>query len=258
MTLYSTASSGEAIPRAGALDYRIRYVDYNETQVFHVNAGIGQVTHLRFSKGEVFEKWYSGDSTALEFSSHKNYVQFKPIVKKINTNLLIHTNQRAYNIALHLDGSAYWGVHFRYPEAERKAAQQKQFIEETKELLNPANQFVKNNQYIGAGSDAIRPVRVFDNGTHTFFHFSEQTDIPSIFRVRRGDQEIITQAITYGNWRIVPRVQEKWTLRLGSAVLCIRNLKLIKDSPENTTDTISPKMIRTALTEYQKEFSNGQ
>jgi type IV secretion system protein VirB9 len=255
--LFSTAGFGEAIPKKGKLDKRIRTTEYNESQVFHVNAGIGQMTHLRFSKGETFEQWYSGDPKAIVFKAHKNYVHFKPIAKKINTNLIIHTNKRAYNIALHLDRSAYWGVHFSYPEDEKRMAQQKKIVKEAQSLLDPAKQHRKNNQYIGAGSYAIRPVDVFDNGTHTFFHFPEQVDIPSLFRVRENGQELITQAVTFGNWRIVPRTQKRWALRLGEEVLVIRNLGFSLDAPENKSHTVSPDLIRSALNNLKEESNNG-
>ncbi len=242
----------EVIPSAGELDQRIRFVEYQESQVFHLNARVGYNTHIKFAPGEVFEKWYSGDSKAFLLVDHKNYVSFKPVVEEAETNLFIITNRRAYNFLVHTDKQAteYFGVHFQYPLEEARLAEEAAAKEQLLRSIDPDLQVERNVAYIGAGSDAIRPTQVFDNGTHTFFYFPERIDIPSIFRVRPGTGERLTQATTIGNWRIVPRVSERWILRLGTEdVLCVKNLAFTVDVPDNHNNTASPSTMRVAAGE---------
>lgn len=242
------SANAEIIPHRGELDYRLRHVDYTERQVYHIDAQVGVATHLKFSDDEVFEKWYSGDSEAFLLTNHKNYVSIKPVTKHAKTNMLILTNKRAYNLYVHIhqhtSKRGTYGVHFQYPEEEAKEAEKLALLEESKRLLDPSKQIKRNKKYVGAGSKFIRPTEVFDNGTHTYFYFPEKTDMPSIFRVRRDNKELLTNPTTIGNWRVVPRVQREWTLRLGDDVICIRNLGYTNVSEDNKTNTVSETIER--------------
>lgn len=243
--IITSFAMAEVIPVAGSLDSRIRTVNYNPDQVFHINAKVGVTTHFKFSEGEVLEKWFSGDADAFLLLNHKNYVSFKPVVQTSSTNLLVLTNKRSYNFSVHVNKKhVYYGVHFLYPEDAKKRERELALAEDLKKALDPKIQSVRNVDYSGAGSRYIRPTKVFDNGTHTFFYFPERIDIPSIFRVRYDDNEFLTQATTIGNWRVVPRVQERWTLRLGEEVICVRNNSYTTDAPDNDNNTVMPSSVR--------------
>lgn len=254
--MYSSQVMAEYIPWGGADDKRIRHASYKEGEVYHVDAQVGLTTHLKFAEDEVFEQWYSGDSEAFLLTSHKNYVALKPVVEISNTNILVITNKRAYNLFIHIeDAHGFYGVHFNYPQEEAKRELEKKTLAETQDLLDPKNQKNLcalgakqcNVAYIGAGSKYIRPTEVFDNGTHTFFYFPERVDIPAVFRVRRDESERLTQPITIGNWLVIPRVQESWTLRLGDEVLCVKNNAFTTFQSENRSGTISPSIIRNEI-----------
>jgi type IV secretion system protein VirB9 len=206
---------------------------------------VGLSTKLEFAEGEETLKWYSGDAEAFALFHFDNFVFFKPLVEHIHTNLQIVTNKRSYNFNVHTDKrGGYYSVRFLYPEDAARKAERDQLLANAKEALDPKKQERTNIRYIGAGSDYIRPAEVFDNGTHTYFYFPERLDFPSVFRVRRDKQEVLTQSTVVGNWLVVPRVQKRWSLRLGEEVLCVVNVGYSPHADDNETHTVIPETKR--------------
>jgi type IV secretion system protein VirB9 len=65
------------------------------------------------------------------------------------------------------------------------------------------------------------PVRVWDNGTVTFFEFPETTAVPAIFAGGPGKDESLVNSSTRGRVTIVQQTAPRFTLRSGKHVATV-------------------------------------
>ena len=103
-----------------------------------------------------------------------------------------------------------------------------------------------NYNYTISGPESIAPVKIFDDGTFTYFEFSKITsEIPAFFVVYPDSTEGLVNFKIIGKYVAIERVAMKFTLRLGSQVGCVFNEKLMpakkdKNNSKNNS-TIVPK-----------------
>jgi len=107
----------------------------------------------------------SDDAGAADRFSRRSFAAASP-----NTNLIIATSGgRVYTFDLSLNQRApMYGIRFAYPEEERKRAETERAKQALVVSLDPERQTQRNYRYTGAGSLALQPVEIFDNGSHTF------------------------------------------------------------------------------------------
>ncbi len=240
----SASAHATDTPYASSGDRRLRYIHYDPDQVVLLNTRVGKATYVQFAEGEHMVKWFGGDSKAWEVGKHANVMAMKPKARHPVTNMIVLTNTgRVYNFDLKLSRNNFYGVRFMYPEDEQRKRQAATAQETLEAAMNPHRQEHRNLNYTGAGSTAIRPYMLFDNGRYTFIKFRESADWPAIFHVR-GDEETLVNPTIRDNWLILPMVAKFWRLRLGAEVLCIKNAHFRPAFPDNTTHTASDKIQR--------------
>ena len=66
-------------------------------------------------------------------------------------------------------------------------------------------------------------MKIFDNGTFTYFEFDQRTDSPAIFLVDANQNESLVNGVREGKYVVVHRVGQQFTLRNGDVVTCIFN-----------------------------------
>ena len=93
-----------------------------------------------------------------------------------------------------------------------------------------------NLDYSYAGDERLRPVRVFDDGTFTYFKFSDVRRAPAIFTVDDERNEATINYTVRGEYVVVEDVAEQFTLRDGDDATCIFNLSF----PGTEHDELSP------------------
>lgn len=235
-------------PSASRVDARLRYTTYNQDQVYRIRAQIGRAFFLEFAPGEEMEKWYSGDSKAWEVAKHGSVVAVKPTANEPATNMIIVTSAgRTYVLDVELAEPAMYGVRFSYPKDEAAKAQARGVQKMLEAALNPDAQTVRNYRYAGAGAAELRPAAIFDNGRYTFFKFGENQGWPSVFAVALDGQETLINRTVRGNWVIIPQVARQWRLRIGKAVLCIRNDAYAPAGHDNPAETDTPEVMRRTV-----------
>ena len=234
-------------PKPSDVDRRLRYTSYDPDQVYNLKAAIGRACFIQFADGEEMESYYTGDSAAWEVGKHANLVAIKPTAATPDTNLIIMTTaDRIYTFDLSLSKRApMYGIRFAYPEEERKRAETERAKRELAASLDPERQNLRNYRYAGAGSPALQPVEIFDNGSHTFMKFAEHQTFPAIFAVGADGETLVNKSVR-GNWLIVPRVGREWRLRDGREVLCVRNDAFAPDGRDNPAETTDPAITREA------------
>ena len=91
-----------------------------------------------------------------------------------------------------------------------------------------------NFNYQYTGEPSIAPSKVFDNGQFTYFQFSRvNAEIPAIFSVDNSGFEALVNYRVAGNFIIVEKVGEQFTLRSGDDIVCVYNSTLFAKSVVN-------------------------
>ena len=213
--LIFTASNAlaEATPRRGAHDPRVRIATYQEGQVFRLNVSLTHVTTIEFGTGETIRSILAGDTEGFELDGVPGGQAFaiKPLARGVHTNVTVYTNRRSYYFNVQeVSTPTFYVVKFRYPEDEQRPR-------------NAVAAQAPNYNYGASDRTEITPVRVWDDGTFTYFQFARNAPVPAIFRHSNGRERTVnTQATEPGVIR-VSGVNAQWVLRLGEVVVCIQS-----------------------------------
>lgn len=233
LPLLSSPALAERAARPGTADARIKSYTYHENDVYYLKGHYGFTMVIEFSPKEKVDSISIGDSEAWQVipGSRKNMIYIKPLEQNAETNMTVLTSKRIYTFELAADKAATsksrdltFRVKFRYPE------------EETLELANfgnkPAGKYnpldgadasAWNFDYSYAGDRGLRPKRVFDDGTFTYFEFHKPGATPAIFSVDNEGNESLVNFNTEGSYIIVNSTGRQFTLRDGDTTTCIFN-----------------------------------
>ena len=112
---------------------------------------------------------------------------------------------------------------------------------------------VLNGPAVGTGENDIRPTPgpaspiapadVSDNGEVTAFLFPNNQFIPKILYVSPDGTETIAPYTVHGDYIVVPMIAPEWHLRLGKAVVCLRNPHYSPIGVNPHTGTTSPDVL---------------
>ena len=112
----------------------------------------------------------------------------------------------------------------RAKKAQSKNGEEKgEYLAKLPTLNDPAN--LDFNYKLKGGDKSIKPIRVFDDGYFTYFQFGENDmskvrKLPAIYRVVDGFDTPVNTRIQKG-MIVAETINDKWTLRSGSAYLCV-------------------------------------
>lgn len=242
-------------------DSRIRTLVYNPNEVYELKFYYNYQSFIEFAEDEEIEMISIGEAFAWRLTPAGKRLFVRPLEIAAHTNMTIITNRRTYHFDIRSDefnGKAdedlIYTVRFFYPQAGQPlpippqlttpniAAKPIQNLtiktpipgavvnEKLPGLIDRNPEQVEINfEYSLAGkSDNIVPLKVYDNGSETYFQFAnDNLVIPSISSVDASGNE---QALTYiirDSYVVVPTIARQFTLRLSDSLLCIYNNKLL-------------------------------
>ena len=212
LMLMASSALAETTPRSGPNDPRVRIATYQDGQVFRLNVSLTHVTTIEFGTGETIRSILAGDTEGFELDGVPGGQAFaiKPLARGVHTNVTVYTNRRSYYFKVHeVSTPTFYVVQFRYPDEDRRPR-------------NAVAGQAPNYNYGASDRTEITPVRVWDNGTFTYFQFARNAPVPAIFRYSNGRERTVnTQATEPGVIR-VSGVNAQWVLRLGDQVVCIQ------------------------------------
>lgn len=261
-------TSAAETPKAGAVDHRMRYVDYHADQVYTITAFYGYAVTIVFDRSERVEKLSAGFGDAWEVKNYGHYITVAPKDLLPATNLVVTTDRRMYlfdlrakvppspqaSVAYATDTEQIFALRFRYPEDERAAREVAQartdaarHLAENHARLETARVAAqalipakpKNTAYRYQGAESIAPFEAWDDGTFTYLRFYAEQDLPTPFLVNEDGSESTTNKHFERDVMVIQRVAQQFVLRKGNAVVCIYN-----DNP--TGSTVQPTTGATA------------
>lgn len=248
-------------------DSRIRTLVYNPNEVYELKFYYNYQSFIEFSEDEEIEMISIGEAFAWRLTPAGKRLFVRPLEIAAHTNMTIITNKRTYHFDIRSDefnGKAdedlVYTVRFFYPQigqplpippqlvvpnvakkVEPVAPAQERFVIKTPtppaNVTEPIPGLISRNpegvelnfDYSLAGkSDNIVPLKVYDNGSETYFQFAnDNLVIPSINSVdAAGGEQPLTYVIR-DNYVVVPVITRQLTLRLADSLLCIYNNKLL-------------------------------
>ena len=268
MLLAPSIAHASDTPLPGAVDARMRTVDYHPGQVYRVTGVFRTATQILFGEGESIIHVALGDTISWEVAPAANILFLKPKERAGPTNLIVVTKDgdvvRSYNFELNARSGAIsarsqdtmFQVRFRYPAEERaafiraqaQAAQvQAVIIEGTAVKLALDAAVVQGNRnlkYSLKGDRDLQPSEVTDNGQFTVLRFPRSQPIPTIFSVLPDGSESIVPFDVRDDFVVVHAVVKQLRLRRGGSLLCIWNDAYRPYGGDLSSGTASPDVTR--------------
>lgn len=251
------------MPEGSTFDKRIQYVNYNPGDVVVIRSVAGTGTRIVVSPNETILDVASGFTQGWEFSDRRNILYIKPKsiqgengqpailpeAGKWNTNLMVTTNLRLYDLDLQLlpaenANQVSYRVEFKYPADE--AAKEKALAEKNKaqakldEKPEPRNW--NYSMQIGDNSENIAPAMTYDDGRFTYLKFPNNRDFPAAFLVAEDKSESLVNSHidpAVPDVLVLHRVSREIVLRAGNAVVGVYNDSFDVDGiPANEGSTV--------------------
>jgi len=216
----------ETIPHSNKRDNRVREATYIDGQVYRIYTSLIRATTIEFPPGESLIDVVSGDTEALKFTSISGgrVVAIKPIVKGINTNVMLYTNRRSYYLNVkESPKTTYFSVRFNGGYTIKET------VMFDKKMVHPMEPW----RYYGANiRNAITPTSVWDDGVYTYFEFYQTSPIPAIFKTFTGKEMTVNSTVLEEKIVRVSGISNYWVLRSGDMETVVKRMdpfQLVKE-----------------------------
>lgn len=211
-------------------DARVRFVVYNPVDVVRVDTSLLVNTAIELGRGERVRSVLLGDSESFEVDvlSSGDVISVKPVIAGAFTNLTVYTNRRTYYFSLTVGRSQVptFRLAFNYPDDQPRQTSNA-----------PKTAVFRNVGYQVSGQGELRPRRIWNDGTHTYFEFAGSVR-PSIFAATLDGRERTTNSTTRGSVVRVSGVGRNYTIRLGDAHACVR----LSENPRIANDGLNSRL----------------
>lgn len=206
-----------------ASDERVKQVPYDANQVYEVVGTYGYQTGIEFGRDETIKVVSLGDSIAWQTVPYQNRLFIKPVEPNAETNMTVITDKRTYYFKLssakHRSSMSFL-IRFVYPGPGSILGGG---VSRSGGIsgVDPAR---LNLDYSSSGDKrTIALTRVFDDGQFTYFGFAPNSEAPTIYSVGTDGTESIVNTRREGAYLVVERTASAFTLRNGTAYLCVQS-----------------------------------
>ena len=224
VALVAVPAHAAKTPKSLVTDERVKQVPYDPNQVYEIVGTYGYQTSIEFSSDEKVKVVTLGDSIAWQTVPYQNRLFLKPVEPNAATNLTVITDKRTYYFKLtsaKKQGAMTFLVRFVYPNASLNVAAAKGEPQPPGKGFDPARLTLS---YGTKGNKTAIPLsRAFDDGQFTYFLFEQNAEIPSVYTVGPDGTESIVNTRREGPYLVVERTASLFTLRNGTAYLCVQN-----------------------------------
>lgn len=205
---------------------------YRDGQIYLVYAGLDRLTDIELEPGENLtadpvagdtEGWIKAQFTSGSGPSALTHIVVKPRDEGIETNLIIPTTRRVYQLDLRAKADWYMpAVRWFYPDEEAAAVFKKKSDDQAKQASSEALAVSPdrlNFRYRISGRDVSwKPTQVFDDGTKVYLKMPEgmaTSDAPALFVMESGQPLLVNYRVK-DRLYIVDRLFETAQLRVGA------------------------------------------
>lgn len=226
----------------------VQVYDFVPGALYQVYAAEGRVTTLQFGEGEQVRsvamgdtvRWVVGRTKAGQGASAQELVLIKPVRSGLETNAVVTTDRRTYQLELCSTEDTYMAsVSWHYPAADvhRFAMGGVEEVEEiTADVREDASpEEVQRGPRVGTQIENLnfdwgfvvddpdappewKPERVFDDGRHTYIQFPRwvrERELPAFFVLSQTGAPEVTNYRMEGDYMVVDHVFERGQLRMA-------------------------------------------
>ena len=235
-----SVNAQESVPLT--TDSRMRTIVYNPNEVYQLKFHYGFQSFIEFAPDEDIEIISLGEAYPWKITPIGKRLFIRPIQIDITTNMTIITTKRTYQfeiVGLAFEDKAnedlIYSIKFFYPDKEiKKPSMYNSMLAQSADGSNVQAGFsltnidrgdIINFNYTMAGTgDSIAPIKVFDDGKHTFFQFARNNlVVPTISLVDIYGNETKLNYYFDGDYIVVNTVGVQFALRSGKELICIFN-----------------------------------
>lgn len=213
-------------------DSRFHVINYHPNSMHKYTGFYDYDASIIFEKDETIETISMGNPKAWQLTASGNRLFIKPVAdypEDAITNMLLMTNKRVYHFMLYADEVGDEGaedpdlvLETKFLYSDDGSDSIRRFTSSSGPDLSQPEKYHFN--YRISGSDLIAPIRIFDDGTFTYFEFSEtNAEIPAFFLVDFEGNEALVNYRVMGKYIVVERVAKRFTLRHGPDITCVFN-----------------------------------
>ena len=209
-------------------DPRIRSVTFAPDKITGLNAYPDYEMMVAFDKAEHIENVAVGKSADWEIAPNKagDGLFLKPLAGAVRTNMTVVTSARTYlfelvphDVGELRPGSVTYLVRFVYPENPSPSVSPAPLAN----LPAAVPPRPHNVNYTFAGSRALLPAEVFDDGHFTYFRWPQTAAIPAIFAISPDGAESLVNHVLQDGFEVVQQLGLEFRLRDGSEVTTVVN-----------------------------------
>jgi type IV secretion system protein TrbG len=220
-TLLATQSPKKVKMRGSKTVYH-----YRDDDIYEVTTSVDHVTDIQLQEGETLTTPpTSGDTVRWNLAVMKSglgpneitHIIIKPLDEDIETNLIITTDRRIYQLQLKSSDFHMPSVSWNYPKNTRQEFEEALRKKESSEpTISPES--LRFTYEIDGDDYSWRPIRVFDDGKKTFIQMPPDISVsesPALFLVEDSSEPMLTNYRVKGSYYIVDRLFTEAELRVG-------------------------------------------
>jgi type IV secretion system protein VirB9 len=232
LLLISSNTFAEQIPTPSKKDFRIKFVNYDKYDVVKIHVAQGYAAQIVFSEEEILNSnnVMYGAKEGWEKSISNNILYLKPKLTFVeNSNILIKTNKRTYNISATVcqkecGKNLTYTLIYNYGNSNDNKDQVEQEQKTAKSIIKNFKTSYKNYQYTAQGNQELKPIDAWDNGQFTYLKFASHKNIPSVYLIQDDKTESLTNShIENKNTIVIHQLAKTFILRAGKQVLAVHN-----------------------------------
>lgn len=202
-------------------DSRIKTFVYNEYDVYNIYTHYGYQSNVEFSKDEEIVTVSVGDRIGWQIVPVGRRLFIRPMEEDASTNMTVITSKRTYQFDLTSSGPGKlrpaeelaYVVRFYYPDADDRLHVSPPVS------AAPFSATAYNYRYSFSGPDELAPLKVFDDGSETYFYLSTIGAMPQFFVVAPDGKEYpVVAAPSEEGVVVVNGVTSMFVLRYGGNV----------------------------------------
>ncbi len=214
-------------PQPGPGDPRIKEFMYDPNAIVGIRGQLGYEMTIEFAADERIENVSIGDSLSWQVTPNRKatLLFLKPMSKSNPTSMTVVTTQRIYSFLLSATESktatadTLLRLRFLYPEVKSAA----DLLPPPPPPPPPPKPEDFNFSYEMKGQKTLYPVRVFDDGTLTYFQFDSRNAAPAVFVIGADGKEEMANTRVSGEYTIADFVAERFILRYGKTQAEVNN-----------------------------------
>jgi type IV secretion system protein VirB9 len=193
LAFWPLPASGQVYPQPGDGDPRIQNVRYDPAQVIRLSVAPGLQTMVQLAAGDGIETIAVGDSSVWQVTAGKrgDFFFIKNIGAYEMTNMTVVTAGRVYNFELApsngYDDVSPYHIRVTYPERSSTTVTQ---------------DVTARYEYRLSGKKAIRPSRVYQEGSRTILEWPDDRPLPAIFTLENEHEALVNGEMQDGRFVI--------------------------------------------------------